>query len=214
MKALFAAATAIATAITTALVAFIPTAEAIPFGANPVYRVGLDTVYFSGTAGSQVSVQMTSQTSKAVTANSCGLVVVNPPSGGSFSGTVTVGAASVNVSSLATNTLPTCTNGELAEPRSANFITSTGQIVVVGQTASTPALVSYFAPRTRKVTLNGCGLGKLKGTSTNPISGSTTFSFNATNYTVSSLTDAAAAPLCRTDRASGIATGYKPTTWP
>jgi hypothetical protein len=187
----------------------------IPFGANNVYRVGNDTVYISGDPGSLKNVVITnSQTNRALIASACGAVSINPPTGGALTGTITVGSTPIDTATLATETLPSCVNGAFAEARASNFKTPDGKVVVVNLTPGQAYLAQFNAPRTRRVTLNGCGIGRLRGTTSTPLDASTTFEVDGTSYTVSTLTDATSAPLCRTDRSTGTSTGYVPTSWP
>ena len=182
--------------------AIASSAYAIPYGTNTVYKAGTDVI-ISAPAGSQVQVGLGSTVkSRAVLSGSCGEVKVNP--GKTPPETITVGTKTITIANLPTQLLPKCVNGQFAEARTADFKTSTGQIVVVGLTPNQSVTVGVPTAAVRKVTINGCGFGTLKNAS-----GSITV--NGQNYTVSSLPNAGAAPVCRTS--NGISTGYTPSSW-
>lgn len=201
----------IATAALSALFAPL-SAFAIPYQSATVYKAMDGTnqvVVFSATAGTRISVNLgTSDKSTARLAGSCGEVRISPPSSGDFTGLKVDGTA-INVSSLSTQTLPSCVSGSFAESRTTNFKTPTGQVVIVGKTPGSAVSVSLPAAVTRSVTANACGFGVLKGTSTSPLPAS--FSVGTTDYTVASLTNAGTPPYCRT--VNGTPYGYVPASW-
>lgn len=201
----------IATAALSALFAPL-SALAIPYQGATVYKAmdsGSTVVVFSGTAGSRIAVSLGS-TDKATArlAGSCGEIRISVPSTGSFAGLKVDGVA-VDASALSTQTLPSCVSGAFAEPRTTNFKTATGQVVIVGKTAGSAVAVSLPSATTRNVTVNACGFGVLKGTSTSVLP--TTFMVGATSYTVATLPDATTAPYCRT--IDGTPYGYVPASW-
>lgn len=187
-------------------------AFAIPYNGATVYKAmdsGSTVVVFSGTAGSRIAVSLGSiDKSTARLAGSCGEIRISVPSTGSFAGLKVDGVA-VDASALSVQTLPSCVSGAFAEPRTANFKTATGQVVIVGKTAGSAVAVSLPSATTRNVTVNACGFGVLKGTSTSPLP--TSFMVGATSYTVASLPDATTAPYCRT--IDGTPYGYVPASW-
>ncbi len=202
----------IATAVLGTLFAPL-TAFAIPYNSATVYK-GMDGLYqvvvFSGTPGSKITVSLGSvakTTAKIV--GSCGEVKISPPASGTFTGLKVDGSA-VDASALSSQTLPACSNGTFAEPRTANFKTPNNEVVIVGKTAGTAISIELPQPSAKTVTVNGCGFGQIKATATTPLP--STFSVGTTNYTVSSLPDASKPPLCRTS--NGVSTGYIPSTWP
>jgi hypothetical protein len=203
----------VATTIFSALASSVAPAAAIPYNSATVYKAmdnGSTVVVFSGSAGSKVSVSLgSSDKSTARLAGSCGEVRISPPSTGDFTGLKVDGTA-INAASLPTQTLPSCVNGSFSETRSANFKTPTGQVVVVGKTPSAAVTVTLPAASSRSVTINACGFGVLKPTSTSgPLPSS--FSVGTTNYTLSSLPDAGTPPYCRT--VNGTPYGYVPASW-
>lgn len=196
-----------------AIASSIAPAAAIPYGASTVYKAidGTNTVVvFSATAGSRVQVNLGTQPKpSAKLAGACGEVRISSPSTGSFSGLKVDGVA-VDAATLITQTLPSCTSGTFAEPRSANFKTPNNQVIIVGKTVGSAVSVELPQATTRSVTVNACGFGVLR-----PATGQTlpaSFSVDATSYTLASLPNAGNAPLCRT--ANGISSGYVPSTWP
>lgn len=191
----------------------ITPAMAIPYNGATVYKAtdnGNTIVIFSGSAGSKVSVSLgSSDKSTAKLTGNCGEVRIPVPSSGSLEGLKVDGTA-INVSSLSTQTLPSCLNGTFAEARSSNFKTPTGQVIIVNKTPGAAVTVTLPSPSTRSVTIGACGFGVLKPTSTSgPLPSS--FAVGATNYTLSSLPDAGTPPYCRT--VNGTPYGYIPASW-
>ncbi|MBH8564469.1 hypothetical protein I8748_20165 [Nostoc sp. CENA67] len=187
-------------------------ASAIPYNGATIYRAtdnGNTVVVFSGSAGSKIQVNLgSSSKSTARIAGSCGEVRISPPSSGDFTGLQVDGTA-VNAASLSTQTLPSCVNGSFSEARSSNFKTPTGQVVIVNKTPGSAVAISLPSPSTRTVTINGCGFGLLKPTSSSTLPSS--FSVGATNYTLASLPDATNTPYCRS--INGSYYGYVPASW-
>jgi hypothetical protein len=195
-----------------AIVSNIGSAAAIPYQGATVYKAmdsGSTVVVFSGTAGSRVAVSLGNiDKSTARLAGSCGEIRISVPSTGSFAG-LKVDGVSVDASALSVQTLPSCVSGAFSESRTTNFKTATGQVVIVGKTAGSAVAVSLPSSSTRNVTINACGFGVLKGTSTSPLPSS--FMVGTTNYTVATLPDATTAPYCRT--IDGTPYGYVPASW-
>lgn len=187
-------------------------AAAIPYNGATVYKAmdaGSTVVVFSGTAGSRIAVSLgSSDKSTARLAGSCGEVRISLPSSGDFTGLKVDGTA-INAATLPSQTLPTCVSGTFSEARTANFKTPTGQVVVVGKTPGAAVAVSLPSATTRNVTVNSCGFGILKGTSTSALPA--TFMVGTTSYTVATLPDATTAPYCRT--IDGTPYGYVPASW-
>ena len=95
---------------------------------------------------------------RRIIANSCGLLVIKP-STLYPSGTVQIDGNTVDPTALPLNTLPTCKNGSLLEPRPAAFKTSKNAIALTGKSPSQAYIVSYpnlAATQNRKA--NTCGL--------------------------------------------------------
>jgi hypothetical protein len=190
----------------------ISPANAIPYKGNSVYKTSTDSgmaVYFSATAGSTVSINLglvSKFSSKIV--GSCGEVRVTGSSIGSTP-TITVDGTVVTVSSLPIQTLPACSNGTFAEARTSNFKTSTGDVVVVGKTASSAIAIDIPKPTSKSVKINGCGFGVLKNSSSFAIP--TSFVVNGTSFNLASLNSAVNPPYCRT--VNGTSYGYIPAEW-
>ncbi|HEY9610162.1 hypothetical protein [Allocoleopsis sp.] len=171
---------------------------AIPFGSNKVYRVGQDVI-ISAPAGTKVDVGLGSRVrNKAQVAGSCGEVKITLPK--NLPATVQVGTKTLTIANLPTQSLPSCKNGQFAEARTADFKTPEGKVVAVGFTPSQSVAVGIPTPTTRKVSINACGFGTIKGAS-----GSITV--NGQDYNVAQLPDAGAAPACRKG------TAYTPSSW-
>ena len=212
-KKLFLALTSLV-ALTSSCVAGIASSSpalAIPYNGATVYKTtadGVDQIIISGTASTRVAVMIENQDrSTGRIAGACGEVRISS-STGDYEG-LKVDDAVINVSTLPSQTLPSCVNGNFAEARSSNFKTPTGQVIVVGKTPGAAVKVTLQADSTRYVTLNGCGFGTLRATSSSPLP--STFKVGTDSYTTSSLTTAPGAPLCRTS--NGIAAGYTPASW-
>ena len=203
---------ALASALPLGIASNIGSAAAIPYQGATVYKAmdsGSTIVVFSGTAGSRIAVSLGStDKSTARLAGSCGELRISVPSTGSFAGLKVDGVA-VDASALSVQTLPSCVSGSFSEPRTTNFKTATGQVVIVGKTAGSAVAVSLPSATTRNVTVNACGFGVLKSTSTSALPSS--FMVGTTNYTVASLPDAVTAPYCRT--VDGTPYGYVPASW-
>ena len=188
-------------------------AFAIPFGTNTVYRAvenSQTVVYLSGTANSKLAVDLGSvDKTQARIAGACGEIKISVPSTGSFTGLKVDGSA-IDASTLSTQTLPACVSGTFAEPRTANFKTASGQVVIVGKTPNAAVSISLPSSSAKSVSINACGFGTLKSTSSTPLPAS--FKIGATNYTVSTLPNAGSGPVCRSS--NGISVGYVPAAWP
>jgi len=91
--------------------------------------------------------------------NACGLTVIAPSTGATISEITFPAASSVEFASLPVQTIPTCSAGVLAEPRTANFRTATGSVVLVSQSAGLPIRVIQEITRTLKA--NACGMARL-----------------------------------------------------
>lgn len=186
-------------------------ALAIPYNSAMVYKTSVDSidqVIFSGTANTRIAVSIENQErNSGRIAGTCGEVRVSSTTG-DYSG-LKVDDVSVDAASLTTMTLPSCVSGTFAEARPSNFKTPTGQVIVVGKTPGAAVKVMLPADVIRYVTLNGCGFGVLRATSSSPIP--TTFSVGTDAYVFSSLTTSPGAPLCRTS--NGFSTGYVPAAW-
>jgi len=125
---------------------------------------------------------------KKIVANFCGLLVVPVPSSTvPMPGSITVGGASVSISSLPVLSVPSCLNNVLKEPRAANFKDATGRVVLVSRTPGVQAEIVYTGvPATKSLTANGCGYARIGNSVTTPAPAS--FTYNGTSFTSSALT--------------------------
>jgi translation initiation factor IF-1 len=186
-------------------------ALAIPYQSATVYKTsidGIDQIIFSATANTRVAVSIENQVrNSGRIAGTCGEVKISS-STGDYSG-LTVDDTAVDSTALSVLTLPSCVSGTFAEARTANFKTPTGQIVVVGKTPGSAVKVNLPSDVIRYVTINGCGFGILKATTSSPIPAS--FKVGTVSYTFSGLTTSPGVPLCRSS--NGVYTGYVPSGW-
>ena len=141
---------------------------------------------------------------RSVSANGCGLVVVRPSTTLPIPATIRVGSTDITVASLTTETIPKCNGSTLEVPRTQNFKTADGSVVVVGVTPNTAYTVAYNGVgSTRNATANACGFSRLSASTKYPATGNVGIS--GTNYNLASV-PVKAPPLCR----SGIL--YNPVT--
>lgn len=89
--------------------------------------------------------------------NACGLTIIKPSSGAVILQLAFPASSLINVSSLPTQSLPTCSGGQLSEPRTANFKTPEGSVVLLNQSGS----VRVIEDVTKSIKSNACGNGKL-----------------------------------------------------
>jgi hypothetical protein len=198
--------------IISAIASNVAPAAAIPYKGDTVYKAvdrNLPVVVFSASPGSRIRVNLgSSAATQARVAGACGEIRLSVPASGSFAGLKVDGTA-IDATTLPTQTLPSCVSGSFAEPRTANFKTPAGQVVVVGKTANTAVAIELPQPSVATVSINACGFGLLRARSGSTLPA--TFSTDSTNYTVASLKDASVPPLCRTS--GGAAAAYIPSTW-
>lgn len=187
-------------------------AFAIPYQSATVYKAtesGATVVVFSSSPGSRIQVNLgSSPKATAKIAGSCGEVKISVPSSGSFAGLKVDGTA-VDAASLPTQTLPSCVSGSFAEPRTSNFKTPSGQVVIVGKAPNAAVAIELPQPSTRSVSINACGFGVLKAATGQSLPES--FNVQSTSYTTASLPDAQKTPYCRTT--NGVSAAYVPSTW-
>lgn len=158
------------------------------------------------TPGLSLSIS-TGELSRKLTANFCGLLVINKPNATTpIPATINLNLVATDTSAFPTLSLPTCLNNALSEPRPTNFKTADGRIVLAAKTPGIQYTVGYpGVPTPKSVSVNGCGYGKITNSTTNPIPA--TFAFKGTTYTVASL-PTQVPNLCLT--AGGISTRYGP----
>jgi hypothetical protein len=197
-----------------AAAAMAPLASAQMYNSNTVYKVmrsnGTPQVIVANRApGENLTVLYPgATTSRRVTANACGLVVLRDSTSNSLSDLVSVDGGTINQATLPTQLLPRCVDGNLEEARSANFKTGAGEVVVV-KTPNTVYEAIYSGGRERRVTANACGFAAISSNSTFDWGNATnqTFSVGGTNYNVNTLPSSSLEPLCRSGQL------YVPASW-
>ncbi|MCD8489489.1 MAG: hypothetical protein LRZ84_22815 [Desertifilum sp.] len=204
-----------------------PSAIAIPFGSNSVYRTeenGKVYVYAStGTPAQEISMSF-SGIPKSVTrtADACGQISFKISATEGLPPSFNLGSRTVNVTSLGQfpqQLKPSCnsTTGELAEARPNDYRVSDDTIIFVGFAPRSGVVVNYEANRIRKVKTNACGFARFAGTTSIPLTTSTRFSFITSVGgvddvdPVSSLPLAAVPPRCL--KVNGVSQGFRPMAW-
>ncbi|MBD1877013.1 hypothetical protein H6F75_26360 [Nodosilinea sp. FACHB-131] len=159
------------------------------------------------TPGERLTISYPGATStRRVTANACGLVVLRDGASSSLADLVSVDGAPINQAALPTQLLPRCVNGNLEEPRAANFKTGAGEVVIV-KTPNTVYEAAYGGGRDRNVTANACGFAAISESSAYPWASNPTIVIGGTTYTVATLPTANPEPLCRSGQL------YTPASW-
>lgn len=194
----------------TAVVAFSASpaiAAGIPTGlfrdaSNNMYRMGQ-----SPTASIELQYQGLTAT-RDLKASACGLASLRGTLTTPLPTTFTVGGVAVNVASLPVQIKPSCSaSGQLQEPRTANFKTAAGEVVIVASPSSTVS-ISYSVNKIRKATANACGVARWSVTQSYPNTGSQLVSFGGGSAVqISTLPLPGGAPVCRTG------TLYVPAAW-
>ncbi len=190
-------------------------AKAIQYKGASVYKAtenGITTVYFDGTAGNHIAVDLGNVTKTlSKVAGACGEVKISVPKGNSSFTGLKVNGTAIDYSALPVNTLPTCKNGALSQARTANFKTAKGQVIIVGKTPNASVSVILPSDQKKNITINSCGIGVLRGIKGNTLPAA--FSANGTNYTLASLPDAGHGPVCK-KATDGTYSAYTPSGWP
>lgn len=147
--------------------------------------------------------------SRRVTADACGLVVLRDTSTRPLTNLQSVDGTAIDQTTLPTQLLPRCVDGNLEEARAANFKTGAGEVVLV-KTPNTVYDAVYTGGRTRRVTVNACGYAQVTSTNTYDMTTGEydNFEIDGTAYDLATLPEANPAPLCRTG------TLYTPEEWP
>lgn len=181
------------------------------FGSATVYKAPTNEVFAAGTPGASLDVIFASgtPTSKAATANTCGLAKIklsDPPPN-----TLSINSGGeILLSNLPYNSIPLCTGGVLSEPRSSTFRTTNNEVVVV-TAAGASATVSFTASSKRSLKYNDCGFVKVPVPSGQTYSSGTAFTIAGTSFTFGGLPEATGGPpQCRS--VSGAYVPYRPAT--
>jgi hypothetical protein len=195
--------------------ALAPIALAQTYNSNNVYKVtrsngSPQVIVANRTAGERIVVTYPNATaSRRVTANACGLVVLRDSASNSLSNLVSVDGENIDQSSLPTQLLPRCVDGNLEEARATHFKTGAGEVILV-KTPNTVYPAVYSGGRNRNVTVNACGFAAINGTSSIPWEDTANqdFEIGGTAYNINTLPEASPEPLCRSGNL------YTPATWP
>jgi hypothetical protein len=111
-------------------------------------------------------------------------------------GTITVAGTSIDTTTLPTELLPRCNSGVPEQTRSANFKTPTGDIVIVGNAASSFKSVTLPQSQVRRTRANACGYVRLASSNSYQHTNTMPLTLNGTATTIGSLTQKDA-PICR-----------------
>ena len=167
------------TVVTAPLMASLASAGTVSF---TTYKDTKGAVYYSGTANGEVPVTIGGLSkTKNIKSNACGLSILRYSMTSPTPASFTIGANTVTTASLPTQILPKCsTAGVLEEARTANFKTSGGDVVIVGQTPNASIAMIYQSDVIKKVKMNACGFGKISNSTTKPFTSNVTF--NSSSY--------------------------------
>lgn len=195
--------------------ALSPLAMAQTYSGNTVYKVmrsngSAQVIVANRTPGERLTMTYPNATSsRRVTANACGLVVLRDSPSNALTDLVSVDSMALDQGTLPTQLLPRCVDGNLEEARASNFKTGAGEVVVV-KTPNTVYEAVYSGGRTRNVTANACGFIAISGTSTIPWedAANQSFEIGGTSYDINTLPQATPEPLCRNGQL------YNPAGWP
>jgi hypothetical protein len=158
--------------------------------------------------GGEVSVTFVgADRTRRVSANACGLITLKDTTSAPLAGLKTVDGAVVNQATLPVRLIPRCVNGVLEEPRTADFKTGLGDVVLV-KTPNTSYEAVYTADVVRKVRANACGFASVRGSAASPLLETTSIKIgNGTTTTINAIATAPSEPVCR----NGVL--YTPTSW-
>lgn len=182
--------------------AFVSGASAQMYNGNDVFKVernGQAIVYIGEqTPGADVPVTFIgADRTRRVSANACGLIILRSSPTAPLSGLKSVDGMTINQATLPTRLIPRCLNGTLEEPRTADFKTATGDVVIV-KTPNTSYNAIYTADVTRTLRANVCGFATLRGSATAPLMGTTQIRVGMdTPTTIGAIPTAMNEPICR-----------------
>ena len=179
-------------------------ASAQTFSGSPVFKsinptTSQPTVFVGGQLpNAEISVTfLGADRTRRVTANGCGLITLKDSTSSPIAGLKSVDGMTINQATLPVRLIPKCVNGVLEEPRTADFKTGTGDVVIV-KTPNTSYSTIYMADTIKKVRANACGFAYLRGTTASPLMDSTSIQIGASApTTISAIMTAPSEPLCR-----------------
>ncbi|MBD2078459.1 hypothetical protein [Leptolyngbya sp. FACHB-17] len=177
-------------------------ASAQMYNGNDVFKVernGQAIVYIGEqTPGADVPVTFIgADRTRRVSANACGLIILRSSPTAPLSGLKSVDGVTINQATLPTRLIPRCLDGTLEEPRTADFKTATGDVVIV-KTPNTSYNATYTADVIRNIRANACGFATLRGSTSAPLMGTTQVKIgNDTPTTISAIPITMNEPICR-----------------
>lgn len=190
-----------------------PLALAQTYNGSAVYKVTRSTgttqvIVANRTPGERLTITYpAATTTRRVTANACGLVVIRDSSTNPLTNLQTVDGTAINQAALPTQLLPRCVDGVLEEARTANFKTGTGDVVIV-KTPNTVYEAVYRGGRIRNVTANACGFAAINESDSYSWASNPTIVIGGTTHTIATMAQANPEPICRTGQL------YVPAAWP
>jgi hypothetical protein len=173
-------------AIVPVLAMMVPgAAQALP----AVFR-GIDnSIWIQASGSTPVEILYTGVTAtRKITATTCGTAKFNPSATNPTPSEFTFGGTTIQTNSLTVMTMPSCSNGVLAEARPNNFRTAEGAIVLVGNTPAQPVEIQYPRSRARSAAPNLCGYSRFSSTQSSPHGNSTEFTHGVDQRSFSNLT--------------------------
>lgn len=148
-------------------------------------------------------------------ANYCGEVAITitssrPALGNSITVIDEQGTSTIDVSALPVELRPRCVGQNLEEPRTNDYKTPDGDVILVGRTAGLYSEVSFNDLNyTSNRRANGCNFIRISNTTRSPLPASLVI--NGTTHSLSTLTEADP-PVCRGNSSDGY-TLYLPESW-
>jgi hypothetical protein len=157
-------------------------AIAMPAGFQ-THKDAKGAVYLGGSPNSEITVTIGGvEASRNLTASACGTAVIKNSTTRPVPSMFKIGTNIINVANLPTQLLPKClATGQLEEARTANFKTSAGDVVIVGQSPSASIAMTFNEEKAKKVKINACGWGRISNSSTKPFTSTATFDSTAYN---------------------------------
>jgi len=134
---------------------------------------------------------------RSVVANSCGAISLRGSSRSPLPATLTVGGSSIDISSLPVQLKPTCIAGAWNVTPTTNFRTSSGEVIIIGQTPNSAIQTSFAGSTVRRANTNACGFAKISSSGSFTPSGEFTITGQSGTFDVSSLTTKANPDICR-----------------
>ena len=172
---------------------------ALPSYALDVVKDSTGSIYVTGlTPSSSTEFVFSGVTqTKSVVANGCGAITLSGNANAPLPSQVTVGGNAIDIATLPTQLMPTCSGGVWNVTPTGNFKTSTNKVVILGQTANTAIQVNYSGSTARRATSNLCGIARIRPSASFTSSGPFTITGDTGTYDFATLTLAANPDICR-----------------